>query len=105
MLISNLELSVLDFNFRLKSVFRGVSTQEGVEIKRADPKLSPDILIVGIDDRSLDTYGRWPFPRYTHANLHQHLHAHQGAGANGRRPCSWTYSSWSPPTRPMTPCW
>ena len=68
-LISNLELSVLDFNFRLKSVFRGVSTQEGVEIKRADPKLSPDILIVGIDDRSLDTYGRWPFPRYTHANL------------------------------------
>jgi adenylate cyclase len=68
-LIANLELSVLDFNFRLKSVFRGVSTQEGVEIKRADPKLSPDILIVGIDDRSLDTYGRWPFPRYTHARL------------------------------------
>ncbi len=68
-LISNLELSVLDFNFRLKNIVRGTRVQEGVTVEQRNPKLSPDILIVGIDDRSLDSYGRWPFPRYTHANL------------------------------------
>jgi adenylate cyclase len=68
-LISNLELSVLDFNFRLKNITRGTRIQEGVTVESRNPKLSPDILIVGIDDRSLDSFGRWPFPRHTHANL------------------------------------
>jgi adenylate cyclase len=27
------------------------------------------ILIIGIDDKSLGIFGRWPFPRYTEANL------------------------------------
>ncbi len=56
MLISNLELSVLDFNFRLKNVVRGTRVQEGVTVEQRNPKLSPDILIVGIDDKSLDSY-------------------------------------------------
>ena len=68
-LISNLEMSVLDFNFRLKNIVRGTRVQEGVTVEQRNPKLSPDILIVGIDDRSLDSFGRWPFPRNTHANL------------------------------------
>ncbi len=68
-LIDNLELSVLDFNFRLKNVVRGTRVQEGVTVEQRNPKLSPDILIVGIDEKSLDSFGRWPFPRYTHANL------------------------------------
>jgi adenylate cyclase len=68
-LISNLELSVLDLNFRLKNIVRGTRVQEGVTMEQRNPKLSPDILIVGIDDRSLDSFGRWPFPRYTHARL------------------------------------
>jgi adenylate cyclase len=68
-LISNLELSVLDFNFRLKNVVRGTRVQEGVTVEQRNPKLSPDILIVGIDDRSCPGFGRWPFPRYTHAGL------------------------------------
>ncbi len=68
-LISNLELNVLDFNFRLKNIGRRTMVQEGVTLEKRNPKISPDILIVGIDDRSLDKFGRWPFPRYTHANL------------------------------------
>ena len=68
-LIANLELKVLDFNFRLKNITRRTRVQEGVTVEQRNPKISPDILIIGIDDRSLDTFGRWPFPRYTHANL------------------------------------
>jgi len=68
-LIDNLELNVLDFNFRLKNTARRSRVQEGVTVEQRNPKISPDILIVGIDDRSLDSFGRWPFPRYTHANL------------------------------------
>lgn len=68
-LISNLELNVLDFNFRLKNFTQRTRVQEGVTLEERNPKISPDILIIGIDDRSLDTFGRWPFPRYTEANL------------------------------------
>jgi adenylate cyclase len=68
-LISNLELNVLDFNFRLKNITRRTRVQEGVTLEQRNPKISPDILIIGIDDRSLDVFGRWPFPRYTEANL------------------------------------
>jgi adenylate cyclase len=68
-LISSLEQSVLDFNFRLKNIVRRSRVQEGVTVEQRNPKLSADILIVGIDDKSLDTFGRWPFPRFTHANL------------------------------------
>jgi len=68
-LITNLEQSVLNFNFRLKNTVRRTRVQEGVTVEQRNPKLSSDILIVGIDDKSLDSFGRWPFPRYTHANL------------------------------------
>jgi adenylate cyclase len=69
LLIESLELKVLDINFRLKQIVRRTRVQEGVTIQEKNPRISPDILIIGIDDRSLDTFGRWPFPRYTHANL------------------------------------
>jgi adenylate cyclase len=68
-LISNLELGVLDFNFRLKMLSRRTRVQEGVTLEQRNPKISSDLLIVGIDDKSLDMFGRWPFPRYTEANL------------------------------------
>jgi adenylate cyclase len=68
-LFTNLEQSVLDFNFRLKNIVRRTRVQEGVTVEQRNPKISPDILIVGIDDKSLDSFGRWPFPRYAHANL------------------------------------
>jgi adenylate cyclase len=68
-LIDNIELNVLDFNFRLKSIVRRTRVQEGVTLEQRNPKISPDILIVGIDDKSLERFGRWPFPRYTHATL------------------------------------
>ena len=72
-LISGLEQSILDFNFRLKNITRRARVQEVVTLEKRNPKISPDILIVGIDDRSLDKFGRWPFPRYTHANMINYL--------------------------------
>ncbi|SEJ86242.1 MULTISPECIES: CHASE2 domain-containing protein [unclassified Variovorax] len=39
------------------------------------PEAAPDILIVAIDDRSLNELGRWPWPRDTHARLLERLAA------------------------------
>lgn len=66
---NRLELKMLDFHFYMKSTFRRVSTQEGVTQEQRNPKISPDILIIGIDNKSFNDYGKWPFPRYREANL------------------------------------
>ncbi|MEO0250382.1 MAG: CHASE2 domain-containing protein, partial [candidate division WOR-3 bacterium] len=68
-LFANLEQRALDFNFRLKNIVRRTRVQEGVTVEQRSSRLSGDILIIGIDDKSLDVFGRWPFPRFTHANL------------------------------------
>ena len=47
-LISNLELHVLDFNFRLKNITRRTRIQEGATAEQQNPKISSDILIIGI---------------------------------------------------------
>ncbi|MCX7030266.1 MAG: adenylate/guanylate cyclase domain-containing protein [Spirochaetes bacterium] len=69
LLISNLETKVLDFNFRMKNPKATTRIQEGVTVEETNPRISPDILIVGIDERALARFGRWPFPRYRHADL------------------------------------
>jgi adenylate cyclase len=68
-LVKNIEQKLLDLNFRFKNTVSSTRPQEGVTKKEADPRISPDILIVGIDDKALDKFGRWPFPRYRHADL------------------------------------
>ena len=60
---------MLDLNFRLKNSVTRTRVQEGVSVLQANPRISPDILIVGIDDKALARFGRWPFPRYRHADL------------------------------------
>lgn len=66
---NRLELKMLDVHFFLKSTFRKTSTQEGVTQEQRNPNISPDILIIGIDKKSLNDFGKWPFPRYREANL------------------------------------
>jgi PAS domain S-box-containing protein len=39
------------------------------------PEADPDILLVTIDDPSLQSLGKWPWPRQYHANLLSKLHA------------------------------
>ncbi|MEJ7686976.1 MAG: CHASE2 domain-containing protein [Variovorax sp.] len=45
---------------------------------RNDPPIpSDDILIIGIDKRTIDALGPWPFPRSVHARLLERLAAHE----------------------------
>ncbi|MCL2294188.1 MAG: adenylate/guanylate cyclase domain-containing protein [Spirochaetes bacterium] len=64
-----LDLKMLDFNFYLKNIGQQRHIQQGVTQTFQNPNISPDILIVGIDLQSLNRFGRWPFPRYRHADL------------------------------------
>jgi adenylate cyclase len=66
---NSLEMKVLDVFFKYKNVARRESIQEGVVIKEQNPQISSDILLIGIDFRSLDAFGKWPFPRYREANI------------------------------------
>ncbi len=68
-LVKGIEEKMLDLNFRFKNSISSTRVQEGVSVVQSNPRISPDILIVGIDDKALDRFGRWPFPRYRHADL------------------------------------
>ncbi len=72
-IVSYVEQKLLDFNFRVKSTVGSARVQEGVSVVQANPRISPDILIVGIDDKALARFGRWPFPRFRHADLINNL--------------------------------
>ncbi len=64
-----LETKMLDVHFRFRNLVVRETVQEGVTVSHQNPNISPDILIVGIDFNSLSRFGRWPFPRYRHADL------------------------------------
>jgi len=68
-IFKNLNAKAVDLNFILKGLRTATSIQEGVTVTAKNPKISDDIIIVGIDSRSLARFGKWPFPRSTHANL------------------------------------
>jgi adenylate cyclase len=68
-LLQSTELRVLDTRFRLKEYQRGKSLQVGSVFTQHNPKISDDIMIIGIDSNTLNKYGRWPFPRSRHADL------------------------------------
>ena len=73
-LIKTFEMIILNgnFNFRLDIIGKkyGIKkTQEGVSTITYNPKVSNDIVLVGIDSKTLDRFGKWPFERYFFANL------------------------------------
>ncbi|HVP19772.1 MAG TPA: adenylate/guanylate cyclase domain-containing protein [Spirochaetia bacterium] len=68
-LTTEIDQKLLDFNFRHKSRVSATRVQEGVTFQQANQRISPDILIIGVDDKALARFGRWPFPRKRHADL------------------------------------
>ncbi len=68
-IFSALNTKTVDLHFALKDLVTATSVQEGVTVKVKNPKISDDIVVIGIDTRSLDRFGKWPFPRSVHANL------------------------------------
>jgi adenylate cyclase len=67
-ILSNLELKILDTHFYLKDTIRKTTTQAGVRKEVRNPDISDDLVIVGIDFKSLQEYG-WPFPRHVYGGL------------------------------------
>ncbi len=64
-----LETRILDLNFVLKQSLFRENIQQNVVTEQRSKKTSKDIIIIGIDARTLDALGRWPFPRSRHAEL------------------------------------
>jgi adenylate cyclase len=64
-----LNVKAVDIHFFLKSLVTARTIQEGVSLTEANPKISDDLVIIGIDAQSLGAFGKWPFPRSVHANL------------------------------------
>lgn len=68
-ILHQMEDAVLDLHFQIKVGRETRAIQEGAVFAQQDLKLSPDILIVGIDEKTLADYGKWPFSRSRHADL------------------------------------
>jgi adenylate cyclase len=64
-----LESSMLDTFFKYRTDRIDQDLQVGVSYEGFNPNISPDILIVGIDLKSLEKLGKWPFPRWRHADF------------------------------------
>jgi len=67
--IKDIEIKMLDVHFKYKDVFQKETIQEGVTLEQQNPNISQDILILGIDLKSLSRFGKWPFPRSRHGIL------------------------------------
>ncbi len=68
-IVRSMELKMLDLDFRMKNAVTANRAQQGVAVVQQSSKVSPDILIVGIDDKSIARLGKWPFPRHLYADL------------------------------------
>ena len=67
--LQNIEDPVLDTHFTLKTARESKSIQEGAVLSHQNLKISDSILILGIDQKTLAEYGKWPFSRTKHADL------------------------------------
>ncbi len=68
-IFSNWDRSLGDYYFKLRTVVTPQIQQEGAVLKAQNDKISSDILIIGVDNRSIETLGRWPFSRSLHADF------------------------------------
>lgn len=65
----SLEGRLLDTYFAFKNFDTGRAVQKGVWKNEPNPDIHPDILILGIDLKTIQQFGSWPFPRARHAEL------------------------------------
>jgi adenylate cyclase len=67
--LENLEIQLMDLHFNLKNTWQVQDRGAGYTEEIKSTRLSNDIVIIGVDNRSLEQFGRWPFPRRIHADL------------------------------------
>lgn len=65
----NLEIQLMDLHFKLKNTWWVQKRGAGYTTEIKSANLSNDIVIIGVDNRALEQFGRWPFPRNVHADL------------------------------------
>jgi adenylate cyclase len=68
-IFNRLETDIIDLHFQLKLRKEMNIVETGVIVEQQNPRISRDIIIVGIDSTALDTFGRWPFSRDIHTGL------------------------------------
>jgi len=69
-LFKNAENFVRDVQIGMRNHVQTNTMQKGVtEVLPGDSLVSQDIVILGADTKSLNIFGRWPWPRYRHADL------------------------------------
>lgn len=68
-ILHQMEGSVLDLHYRIKIGEEGRAIQEGAVLSQKNLKISSDILILGVDEKTLSEFGKWPFSRSRHADL------------------------------------
>ncbi len=68
-IFDRLDDGMLDTFFKYRTQRDDKDLQVGVSVEEFDPNISPDILIVGIDLKSLERLGRFPFPRWRYADF------------------------------------
>ncbi len=66
---TSLESRLLDTYFAFKNMDTSRAVQKGVWKEEANPDIHPDIIILGIDLKTLQRFGLWPFARSRHAAL------------------------------------
>lgn len=76
--------SMSDLYFRVRSVVAPQIQQEGAVLKEENLQVSPDLLILGVDNRSIEALGQWPFSRSLHADLLNSLSRIQDQGQRER---------------------
>lgn len=69
----NLDQRMTDVFFWFKSIYNPTKVQQGVSVEARNPLIHPDILILGVESRTLAAHGRWPFPRWVYADLAKSL--------------------------------
>ncbi|MDC7225869.1 MAG: CHASE2 domain-containing protein [Spirochaetales bacterium] len=68
-IFDRLDNGMLDTFFKYRTDRVEEDLQVGVSYEGFNPNISPDILIVGIDLKTLERFGRFPFPRWRHADF------------------------------------
>ncbi len=68
-LFDGMELRFSDVHFNLRRSLTQEAVNENIYARQQSDKLSSDIVIVGIEEKSLKAFGRWPFARSRHADL------------------------------------
>ncbi len=72
-LIGRLDDRLMDSYFFFKTQGDVSYQREGVTTIEINRMASQDILLLGIDEYALQTFGRWPFPRSVHGNFLKNL--------------------------------